>query len=100
MIVFGAMVLVLVLYLITKVFTSDDNDEHSSYGPQPFPGYPIFAEELFPATELQSANGKYTRTIVQRIMTTKIVQMTDPLLFYIQIPVKRELNTQRCKIHL
>lgn len=47
MIVFGAMVLVLVLYLITKVFTSDDNDEHSSYGPQPFPGYPIFAEELF-----------------------------------------------------
>lgn len=57
-------------------------------------------KSFFPATELQSANGKYTRTIVRRIMTTKIVQMTDPLLFYIQIPVKRELNIQRCKIHL
>lgn len=64
MIAFGAIVLVLVLYLITKVCACDDDDEHTSKCPQPFPGNPIFAHELTPGTiVLQSANGEYFRIL-------------------------------------
>lgn len=64
MIVFGTIVLVLVLYLITKMCACDDDDEHTSKGPQTFPGNPIFAHELTPGTVvLQSANGEYFRIL-------------------------------------
>lgn len=52
---------------------SDDYDEHSSKGPQPFPGNPIYVPELTPGTiVLQSANGEYFRSTVQHIMTTQV----------------------------
>lgn len=64
MIVLGAIALVLVPYLFTKMCTSYDDDEHNSNGSQPFPKNPVFAHELFLGTiVLQSANGEYYRII-------------------------------------
>lgn len=70
MIVFGVITLILVLYLITKMCSCDDDNDQTSKGLQHFPGNPVFAHELTPGTiVLQSANGEYFR-ILQEYSST------------------------------